>query len=142
MQRSGAAQKMSTAILTLALPEALYLRLERTALATKQPVEQIALHALSVGSPPAWDDVPPELQLDLAALDKMDDESLWRIAKGRWSSDLARRDDLLARNAEGQLSPAEHTELARLRHEEDVFMLRRSHAAALLQWRGHRVPPP
>jgi hypothetical protein len=67
---------MSTATITLALPEVLYRRLKGTALATKQSLEEVMLHALSLGSPPAWDDAPPEFQLDLACLDKMDDEAL------------------------------------------------------------------
>jgi hypothetical protein len=133
---------MSTATLTLALPEALYHRLERTAEATKQPLQEVALHALRLGSPPAWDDVPAEFQVELAALDRMDDEALWKIATGRMISDFARRDELLARNAEGQLPPAERAELDSLRHEEDVFMIRKAHAAALLRWRGHPVPSP
>jgi hypothetical protein len=133
---------MPTATLTLALPEVLYHRLERTALATKQPLEDIALHALRLGSPPAWDDVPPEFQVDLAALDRMDDDALWALAKARLTADFERRDELLEKNAEGQLSPVERAELERLRHQEDLFMLRKAHAAALLRWRGHAVPPP
>ena len=133
---------MSTATLTLTLPEALYYRLERTAQATHQPLQEIALRALRLGSPPAWDDAPAELQPDLAALDRMDDEALWKIAKGRLDADFGRRDELLARNADGQLSPAERVELDRLRDEEDRFMVRKAHAAALLRWRGHVVPAP
>jgi hypothetical protein len=95
-----------------------------------------------LGSPPAWDDAPPELQLDLAALDRLDDEALWKIAKGKLDADFTRRDDLLARNAEGQLSAAERVELNQLRDEEDRFMLRKAHAAALLRWRGHVMPAP
>jgi hypothetical protein len=57
------------------------------------------------------------------------------------NADFARRDELLARNAEGRLSPAERVELDRIRHEEDLFMLRKAHAAALLRWRG-QVPSP
>ena len=133
---------MSTATLTLALPETLYHRLERTAVATKQPLEDVALHALRLGSPPAWDDVPAEFQVDLAALDRMDDDALWALAKDHLSADFARRDDLLEKNAEGQLSPAERAELERLRHQEDLFTLRKAHAAALLRWRGHAVPSP
>jgi hypothetical protein len=133
---------MSTATLTLSLPEALFHRLERTAQATRQPLQDVALHALHLGSPPAWDDAPPELQLELAALDRLDDEALWKIAKSRLDADYARRDELLARNAEGLLSPEERVELERLRDEEDRFMLRKAHAAALLRWRGHVVPAP
>jgi hypothetical protein len=134
---------MSNATVTLALPEALFQRLKRTALATKQPLEEVMLHALSLGSPPAWDDVPPEFQIDLAGLDKMDDETLWKIAKSRkTATELVRYDELLARNAGGLLTPAERLELERLRHELDLFMLRKAHAAALLRWRGHAVASP
>lgn len=133
---------MSTAV-TLALPDALYQRLQGAATATRQPLEQVILRALSLGSPPAWDDAPPELQVDLAGLDKMNDEALWAIARSRREpADLARYDELLETNAEGALTPDEQGELARLREEADRFMLRKAHAAALLRWRGHRVVSP
>ncbi|APR84405.1 Hypothetical protein A7982_09754 [Minicystis rosea] len=129
--------------MTVALPEALYHRLERTALATKQPLEAVVLRAVSNGSPPAWDDVPPEFQVDLAALDKMEDAALWAIAKSRMDgAALSRHDDLLTRNANGTLTPEEHIELEHLRHEQDLFTLRKAHAAALLRWRGHAVVSP
>ena len=132
----------STESLTLALPEALYRRLERTARATRQPVESVALRALNLGSPPAWDDAPPEFQVDLAALDKVDDETLRALAEGTMSADFDRRDELLARNAVGQLTPAERAELERMRRDEDLFALRKAHAAALLHWRGRPVRSP
>ncbi|WP_437325343.1 hypothetical protein [Sorangium sp. So ce381] len=134
---------MSTATVTLALPEALYQRLRGTALATRQPLEAVMLRALSLGSPPAWDDAPPEFQVDLACLDKMDDQALWQIAKShRSEAELARHDELLDRNAHEPLTPGERIELARLRHDSDLFMLRKAHAAALLRWRGHAVASP
>src|SRR4051812_16028299 len=134
---------MSNATVTLALPEELYQRLKGAALATKQPLEQVLLRALSLGSPPGWDDVPPEFQLDLAGLEKMDDEALWAIARGRRGpAEFVRYDELLQRNAGGLLTPAERDELERLREEADRFMLRKAHAAALLRWRGHRVVSP
>ena len=132
----------STESLTLVLPEALYRRLERTARATRQPVESVALRALNLGSPPAWDDAPPEFQVDLAALDKVDDETLRALAEGTMSADFDRRDELLARNAVGQLTPAERAELERMRRDEDLFALRKAHAAALLHWRGRPVRSP
>lgn len=73
---------MSTAFLTLALPDALYQRLERAAAATKQSLEDVALHALRLGSPPAWDDVPPEFQVDLASLEKLDDRGALEDRQG------------------------------------------------------------
>jgi hypothetical protein len=134
---------MSTATVTLALPDVLYQRLKGAALATKQPLEQVLLHALRLGSPPSWDDVPAEFQLDLAGLDKMDDDALWALAQSRREpADFARYDELLEKNAGGLLSPTEHDELERLREEADRFMLKKAHAAALLRWRGHRTVAP
>jgi hypothetical protein len=134
---------MSTATVTLVLPDMLYQRLKGAALATKQPLEQVMLRALSLGSPPGWDDVPPEFQLDLARLEKMDDDALWVIARSRREpAEFVRYDELLERNAEGLLTPAERDELERLRAEADRFMLCKAHAVALLRWRGHRVVSP
>jgi hypothetical protein len=134
---------MSTATITLALPDVLYQRLKDAALATKQPLEQVLLRALNLGSPPSWNDAPPEFQLDLAGLEKMDDEALWAIARSRRAlAEFARYDALLDRNADGLLTPAEHDELEHLREEADRFMLRKAHAAALLRWRGHRNVSP
>ncbi|MBX9257123.1 hypothetical protein H1Q63_24890 [Desmonostoc muscorum CCALA 125] len=45
--------------------------------------QQQIVHALQVGSPPEWDHVPEEFQVDLAALDKLDDNSLWQIVRSR-----------------------------------------------------------
>jgi hypothetical protein len=43
-------------------------------------MEEVVLHSLKVGSPPAWDNAPEEFQTDLAALDRLEDEALWKIA--------------------------------------------------------------
>ncbi len=57
---------------TLRLPEELHHRLA----ATRRSLEQILLHALRIGSPPAWDDAPPEHQAEQAAMDRLDDDAL------------------------------------------------------------------
>ncbi|WP_437760800.1 hypothetical protein [Sorangium sp. So ce1389] len=80
------------------------------------------LRAQRLGSPPAWDDAPPEFQVDLACLDTKDDQALWHIARShRSEAELARYDELLDRSAQGLLTPAERTELERLRRESDLF---------------------
>lgn len=133
---------MTTRIVTLQLPESLYTRLEQAARATHRSLDEVLLHSVQVGGPPRWDDAPAEFQADLAALDRLDDEALWRIARGRKAEDsLARHQALLDKNAAGGLSAEERDELAALRREADRFMLCKAHAAALLRWRGHRLPP-
>lgn len=132
---------MSTAIL-LDLPETLYQRLVSAAKATRRPLEEVLLRALRVGSPPGWEDAPEEMQAELSALDRLDDDSLYRIARERWSpADVARYDELLERHADGQLSEEERGELAQMRDAHDRLVLRKAHATALLRWRGRSALP-
>jgi hypothetical protein len=65
-----------TESITLQIPDPLYQRLASTAQATHRPMEEVVLHSLKVGSPPAWDNVPEESQADLATLDRLEDEAL------------------------------------------------------------------
>ena len=133
---------MTLKTVTMQLPENLYLRLQQTAQATKQSFETILLRALQVGSPPAWDTAPAEFQANLAALDRLDDSTLWRIARTHaTSTQMDRYQILLDKNADNTLSFKERAELTQLRTEFDRHMLRKVHAAALLQWRGHQIPP-
>jgi hypothetical protein len=127
--------------ITLQIPEPLYQRLVDTARATNRPLEEVTLHALNVGSPPDWTNVPDEFQVDLAALDRLEDEALWRIAQSHKSVvDMERYSLLLDRNQEGRLTDTERAELTALRAESDRFMLLKAQAAALLHWRGYQIP--
>jgi len=133
---------MTTRTVTLQLPESLYIRLQQAAQATRRSLDDLLLHAVQIGSPPRWDDAPAEFQADLAALDRLDDEALWRTARShKTEADMERYQELLDKNANGTLSADERDELTRLRIESDRFMLCKAHAAALLRWRGYQVPP-
>lgn len=126
----------------LPLPEDLYVRLEQTAHATKQSLTDLLLRSVRAGIPPDWSEAPADFQADLAALDRLSDDALWRVARSRRSeSDAARLHELLEKNAADALSAAEQLELDDQIAEADRLMLRKAHAAALLQWRGHAVPP-
>jgi len=46
---------------------------------------------------------------------------------------------LLEKNQEGNLTEVEQVELAKLRHEADLFMLQKAQATVLLRWRGERL---
>ncbi len=132
---------MTSHTITLELPESIYIRLQQAARATKQSLNDMILRAIQTGSPPGWDDVPAEFQADLAALDRLDDRSLWRIAGSRQTgADFVRYQALLDRNRNGTISDAERRELTELRIESDRLMIRKAHAAALLRWRGHQIP--
>lgn len=133
---------MSTAV-TLDLPEALYHRLVSAAQATRRPLSEVLLRALRAGSPPDWEDAPAEMQVELSALDRLDDEALCRVVRERWpQADLDRYDELLGKQQGGGLSDGERAELSRMRDAHDLRTLRKAHAAALLKWRGRSVPSP
>jgi hypothetical protein len=133
---------MTTRTITLQLPESLYTRLQQAARATRRSLDDVLLHAVEVGSPPRWNDAPAEFQADVAALDRLDDEALWRITRSRKTeADMERYQELLDKNANGDLSAEEGDELVRLRVESDRSMLCKAHAATLLRWRGYQVPP-
>ncbi len=84
---------------TLQVPGTIYQRLVNTALGTRRSLEEVMLHALKVSSPPDWDNVADEFKADLAALDRMEDEALWKIATARkTAADMARYDELLERS--------------------------------------------
>lgn len=128
--------------ITLPLPESIYIRLQQTAQATRQSLTDVLIHAVKIGSPPSWEDVPAEFQADLAALDRLHEQRLWEIARSHQTeADMQAYDILLAKNTAGTITEAEHNELAHLRKEADRLMLQKAHAADLLRWRGQIVPP-
>ena len=128
--------------ITLDLPDELYLRLQQTANSMGQSFEKVVLRAVSLGSPPSWEDVPADFQADLASLDRLDDDSLWVLARAKKDkSEMRHYEELLEKNSIGTLLASEKEELAMLRHEADVFMLRKAQAASILRWRGYTIPP-
>ncbi len=133
---------MATQTVTLDLPERVYLRLRHVAEATRRPFEDVVLRAIDAGSPPAWEDAPAEVQPELAAMDRLDDDALWVIARGvmdRTDPRWVRFAVLVARQESQDLSAEDAAEIDALQDELDRFTLRKAHAAALLKWRGRRV---
>ncbi|MEA5594444.1 hypothetical protein [Rivularia sp. UHCC 0363] len=134
---------MTSETVTLQIPETLYQRLVNTARATQRPIEEIMLRALQVGSPPSWDDIPEEFQTEIAALDKLDDNTLWQIFNScKTIADMERYNILLEANSNSTITQAQKFELMNLRHQADLFMLKKAQAAVLLRWRGHHLPNP
>jgi len=91
--------------------------------------------------PPSVDDVPVDMQQELASLQDASDEAVWAIAqealpKAQWR----RHQRLLHKNSAQGLTDPERAELDQLRGLTDRLVLRRSYALALLKWRGHTLP--
>ncbi len=134
---------MAPQTITLRLPEESYMRLHRMAALLRRPLEEVASQTIRGNLPPTVDDLPAELQSELAAWSSLSDERLWEIARQPLPVDQWRRHQRLLRKNEAKtLTETEQDELTQLRIETDHFVLRRSYALALLKWRGHTVPAP
>ena len=133
---------MTVRTVTLKLPEHLYERLETQARAVTRSVDEIVIQALARSLPPLVEkDLPQALQAELEAMNRLSDEALWQIAESTMNRDkVALYDVLLERHQAGSLTSEGQEWLTRLREEAEVLMLRKAHAYALLQSRGHKLP--
>jgi hypothetical protein len=123
------------------MPQPLYRRLERLSELTRRPLEDLVVQTLSVGVPPLPDDLPAEMRQDLMALEDLDDDALWQVARSEASPERWEQHRLLLeKNRLRTISAPEQATLARLRQEADQLMLRKAYAYVLLKWRGHRLP--
>jgi len=125
---------------TLKLPPTLYRRLARVAALTNQSIDAVLLQTIRGNLPVALEDTPPDMQAEIAALVKLNDDDLWAVARipldmSQWK----RHQSLLRRNAAGSLDEKGQRELARLREATDRQVMRRSLALALLKWRGYTI---
>jgi hypothetical protein len=126
--------------ITLNLPDSLFQPLQRTAQATKQPVETLLLSALQA-SLPSLEGLSPEMRENLTGLELLDDDALWQVMLETVPEPTQRKlRRLLARNQTSALSPAEQMRLDELQQAADLVMLRKARAAVLLRFRGRRVP--
>jgi hypothetical protein len=109
---------------------------------TKQPLETVLLTSITGNLPPSLDDVPVDLRDSLRALQSLDDDDLWAVARGRLESQQQERlETLLAHSSAGTLTDAETEELDRSGEETDRLNPRKARAFALLRWRGFPLPP-
>lgn len=128
--------------LTLTIPDALYQHFEVKARARQSSVDDYVLETLHRQSPPpVEDDLPPDLQAELRAMESLSDEVLWAIAKSRMNDDkVALYEVLLERNRANNLTVEGQELLESLGKDADYLMVRKSQAFALLQSRGHSLP--
>ncbi len=126
--------------ITLNLPDSIFQPLQRSAQATKQPVEALLLTALQA-SLPSLEGLPLELRQNLTELELLDDDALWQVMLETVPEPTQRKlHKLLARNQTGALSHVEQTRLNVWQQAADLVMLRKARAAVLLRFRGQRVP--
>ncbi len=131
---------MAGQTVTLELPEPVYRWAERTARATKRPMESVLADVLTTTVPPPLDNVPAELREELETLETLNDSELLQVARERLTAAQVRQyDRLLEKNRNDTLTPREHERLTQLRQAADRIMLRRAQAYVLLKWRGYDI---
>lgn len=131
---------MITHAVTLELPESLYQTAAQVATLTGKPLQAVLESSIAHALPPL-DDVPPDEAASLAALVLFDDTALWHEARAMMGdNEQVELDDLLDRQEDGELTPAEQSRLQTLLDAYGHVTLRKSHAYLLLARRGFRVP--
>ena len=79
----------------------------------------------------------------LAALEMLDDQSLWRVMGETVPAQLQHElSTLLERQQSASLTATERERLMTLQQQADLVMLRKARAAVLLRFRGKRIPTP
>jgi hypothetical protein len=130
---------MAIQTLTVQLPDRLYAQLRRRAQQANRTVEAELVELVATAMP-AQEDLPNALSQELAGLEHLDDEALWKAARSRLAPAMARSMEKLhhKRQREGLTETDERT-LAELVRQYERAMLIRARAAALLKQRGHDV---
>jgi len=132
---------MTIHTIAIQMPQPLYRRLERLAELSRRPVESLVVQTLDASVPPLPDDLPEEMRGDLLALEELDNETLWQVARSVVSPEQqAKHSLLLEKNRRDAITEAERVTLTQLRREADQLMLRKAYAYVLLKWRGYRLP--
>jgi hypothetical protein len=122
------------------VPESLYRRLERAAVATRRSVPDVLATSLAITLPPMAD-LPEAVAHELAAMTWLNDEALRAATQPTLTIDQQQRLSELNDLADRQpLSDQAQTEREILLAEYDRSMLRRAQAFAILAQRGYPVP--
>lgn len=126
---------------TLQLTEAIYECVKRTVEATNRPVEEVLVKTIEAVMPPSVDDLPLEYREEFLLMESLSNDALLKVAESVMPPTQQRRYSfLLRKNQKGILTEKERDELAQLGGFSRKLTLRKSHAYAILKWRGYRIP--
>lgn len=122
--------------ITVRVPEKLYQRLSQRAHQTQRALEDELLATMTTGLS-VNDELPSGVEDELAQLDVLSDELLWRIAHSRLTPLQANKLERLHIKAQRQpLTATERKQEQTLVHKYERLLLLRSRAARLLKDRG------
>lgn len=130
-------------MVTLQLSDETLQRYQRGATAARKLLEEFLVDRLMEAVPPLANDLPSPLHEELEALEQLDNDALWQVARSQLSPTLQRQySRLLAKNSQGTITAQEQETLRTLGEQARLLTLKIAHAYLLLKWRGHRIPSP
>jgi predicted HAD superfamily phosphohydrolase len=129
-----------TQTVPIQVSRSLYRQLERLATLTKRPLEDIVERSLTASIPPLPDTLSDEIRDGLLALESLEDDELWQVARSIVSPEQQEELSLLLEKNRAVITEAEKARLSELQEQADRLMLRKAYAYVLLKWRGHRLP--
>jgi hypothetical protein len=128
---------------TLQLPDEALQRYRRGATAARKLLEEFLIERLMEAIPPLADDLPSPLREELRALEQLDDDALWQVARSQLPPARQRLySRLLTKNSQGAITAQEREMLHTLGEQARLLTLKTAHAYMLLKWRGHCIPSP
>jgi dGTP triphosphohydrolase len=130
---------MTAHAITLHLPETLYERFRQRAEWSHRSLETEILDAVASAAY-TTEELSPDLIEALAALEALEDEELWRLARKAMSREASQElEDLHFKQRDEGLNQDEDATRAKLLREYERTMLIRAQAVRLLKDRGHDV---
>lgn len=126
--------------MTISLPETLYRRLERAAAHRQMPLQELVAETLQA-TLPEIEELPPDMQEELRALENLNDTELQAIAESQMEmTDQETLEQLLDLQSMRELVSSERLEMEKLRTEYGRVLIRKARAYALLAERDHPLP--
>lgn len=130
---------MNAHAITLQLPESLYEHFKKRVEWTRRSLEAEVLDAVASAAS-VEDELSPELIGAVQALEVLDDDDLWRLARETMSQEASQELEALHFKQQDEgLDENEDTIRGKLIHEYERTILIRAQAANLLKQRGHDV---
>lgn len=129
--------------LTLQLPDETIQRYQQGAMAAHKRLEDFIVERLIETTPLRNSSLSTTTETELKALEGLNDEALWEVARSRLAPKQQRLyNRLLTKNVQGNITEVEKELLKTLGDEARRLTLKKAHAYLLLKWRGHALPPP
>ncbi len=136
---------MANQLVTLSIPEDIYVMLKRRAEQTQRSVEAELLEVVAKELPTATTTIegsaaPVELKAELDAMVQLNDKALWKAARSHLSAkDATKLEALHRKRHDKSLTHAEVQTKDELLRQYNYYMRVRARAAVLLKQRGYDV---